>query len=142
MNYEYRVDLTVRSYECDMGGVVNNSVYLQYLEHSKCEMLKYLNINYSELSAMGQSFVVSKLNIDFKLSLMYGEKFWVGLNVRRPSNYHLEGEQDIYRSDGKLILLSHVVVVFMKDHEMCKLPQIIIEKYPLFEKNESPIQNR
>lgn len=141
MNYEYRIDLTVRAHECDMGGVVNNAVYLQYLEHAKCEMLKSLNINYGELSNLGQSFVVSKLNIDFKFSLKYDDNFWIGMNVRRPSNYHLEGEQDIYRSDGKTILLSRVVVVCMQGQEIKRLPQRIIDKYPLINHAESPIQD-
>lgn len=142
MSYEYRLDLQVRSYECDLGGVVNNSVYLQYLEHAKCESLKAMNTSYEEMINQGLSFVVSKLNIDFKYSLKYGDDFWVGVNVRRPSNYHLEGEQDIYRLDGKLILLSHVVVVCMQNGEICKLPQQIIDKYPLFVKNESSFQNK
>lgn len=131
MNYEYRIDLSVRAHECDMGGVVNNAVYLQYLEHAKLEMLKCLDINYGDLAKLRQAFVVSKLNIDFKLSLKYDDVFWIGTNVRRPSNYHLEGEQDIYRSDGKTILLSHVVVVYMQRQEIFKLPQPIIDQYPL-----------
>lgn len=131
MNYEYRIDLSVRAHECDMGGVVNNAVYLQYLEHAKCEMLKTININYGHLAKLGQAFVVSKLKIDFKFSLKYDDDFWIGVNFRRPSNYHLEGEQDIYRSDGKAILCSHVVVVYMQGQEFYKLPQPIINKYPL-----------
>lgn len=117
MNYEYRIDLQVRAYECDIGGVVNNSVYLQYLEHAKCESLKPMNTSYEDMINGGLSFVVSKLNIDFKYSLKYGDDFWIGVNIRRPSNYHLEGEQDIYRSDGRLILLSHVVVVCMQNQK-------------------------
>jgi acyl-CoA thioester hydrolase len=122
-----------------MGCVVNNAVYLQYLEHSKCEWLKTMNINYAALANKGQFFVVSKLNIDFKFSLKYDDDFWIGMNARRPSNYHLEGEQDIYRSDGKTILLSRVVVVCMQGQEIHKLPQTIIDKYPLIKHAESAI---
>jgi acyl-CoA thioester hydrolase len=139
MNYEYRIDLSVRAHECDIGGVVNNAVYLQYLEHAKYEMLKTMDINYRHLTGLGQSFVLSKLNIDFKFSLKCDDDFWVGTNARRPSNYHLEGEQDIYRSDGKTILLSRVVVVCMQGQEISKLPQPIIEKYPLINHAASPV---
>lgn len=137
-DYEYRLDLSVRAYECDMGSVVSNAVYLQYLEHAKLEMLKTLDINYGRLANLAQSFVVSKLNMDFKFSLKYDDNFWIGTNVRRPSNYHLEGEQDIYRSDGKTILLSHVVVVYMQGQEISQLPQPIIDKYPLIKNAASP----
>ena len=142
MNYEFRLNLQVRAYECDVGGVVNNSVYLQYLEHAKCESLGAMNTSYEEMINGGLSFVVSKLNIDFKYSLKYGDAFWVGINTRRPSNYHLEGDQDIYRSDGKLILLSQVVVVCMKNQEICKLPPQIIDCYPLYTKRASFFQNK
>jgi len=31
-SYQYELDFTVRDYECDLQGIVNNSVYLNYFE--------------------------------------------------------------------------------------------------------------
>ena len=101
-----------------------------------------MNISYEEMIKSGLSFVISKLNIDFKHSLKYGNDFWVGINVHRPSNYHLEEKHDIYRSDEKLILLSDAVVVCMQGGQMFRLPQQIIDKYPLVGRHEFSFQNQ
>ena len=31
----FKVDFTVRDYECDLQGIVNNAVYQNYLEHAR-----------------------------------------------------------------------------------------------------------
>lgn len=40
---------TVRDYECDLQGVVNNAAYLNYLEHARHEMLRLSGIDFAEL---------------------------------------------------------------------------------------------
>lgn len=40
----YQTQITVRGYELDSYGHVNNAVYLQYFEHARWEVMKELNI--------------------------------------------------------------------------------------------------
>ncbi len=37
--YEFELEFTVRDYECDLQGIVNNAVYLNYLEHTRHQYL-------------------------------------------------------------------------------------------------------
>jgi len=38
-NYRFKLNFEVRDYECDLSGIVNNAVYLHYLEHARHELL-------------------------------------------------------------------------------------------------------
>lgn len=46
-NYQYKLDFEVRDYECDMSNIVNNSVYLNYLEHTRHKFLKSMGIDFA-----------------------------------------------------------------------------------------------
>jgi acyl-CoA thioester hydrolase len=62
----FDLEFKVRDYECDMDHVVNNAVYLNYLEHARHELLLGLGIKFGELSKRGVSLVVTRIEVDFK----------------------------------------------------------------------------
>ena len=47
--YFQSVEFTVRDYECDIQGVVNNTNYLHYLEHARHEFLISRGIDFIQL---------------------------------------------------------------------------------------------
>jgi len=64
---EYECNLTVRSYECDSYGHVNNAVYLHYLELARHTYLRDVGISLDELRAAGYALVVARVAIDYRL---------------------------------------------------------------------------
>ena len=100
--YIFTHEMKVRDYECDLQGVVNNANYQHYLEHSRHEFLETLGVNLSRLHDQGIDAMVSKITIEYKVSLRSGDRFIVGMNIRR-EGAKIVFYQDIYRlSDGKL----------------------------------------
>ena len=102
-NYQFILDFEVRDYECDIQGVVNNSVYLNYLEHTRHKFLKSIGIDFAEFTKNKINLVVIRAEIDYKNSLVSGDKFFVGLNFSKISPLRFEFEQDIYfkNQDGR-----------------------------------------
>jgi len=45
----YQLEFKVRDYECDLQGIVNNSVYQNYLEHTRHEFLLDNNVSFDLL---------------------------------------------------------------------------------------------
>lgn len=106
MDYDFRLDFKVRDYECDLQGIVNNSVYQNYLEHTRHEYLLSQSLSFSELSAKGVNLVVTRVELDYRWSLRSGDHFWVGLKPARLGRVRGEFIQDIYRSDDNRLILN------------------------------------
>jgi acyl-CoA thioester hydrolase len=104
------IELKVRDYECDMDQVVNNAVYLNYLEHARHEMLEGLGIGFGDLSRQGVSLVVTRIELDFKASLRSGDAFIVRTSLARSGRIRVQFNQTIHRRSDDQLMLSAVVV--------------------------------
>ncbi|MDR1601911.1 MAG: acyl-CoA thioesterase [Tannerella sp.] len=94
--YRFYMDLKVRDYECDLQGVVNNSNYQRYMEHTRHEFLESLGENFGAMHERGIDAFVSRVDIRFRTPLRSGNRFRSCLNTRKDGP-KLVFEQDIFR---------------------------------------------
>ena len=105
----FSVDFKVRDYECDMQGIVNNSVYMNYLEHTRHEFLLSRGIDFAELARNKINLVVVRAELDYKASLLGGDEFFVDVEFVQSSRVRFDFLQNIYRKkDNKLMLAAKV----------------------------------
>lgn len=110
MEYLHSIEFKVRDYECDLQGVVNNSVYQNYLEHARHEFLKTRQLNFAEVTASGIHLVVVRAELDYRDSLKSNDAFEVRSNLKRFSKLRFEFLQDIYRlPDDRLMLEGRII---------------------------------
>ena len=115
-DYKFQLELSVRDYECDLQGIVNNSVYQNYLEHTRHQFIKTAGLDFAKLHEEGIDAVVYRVEIDYKLSLKSGDKFVSKLNYEKDGLLKIIFFQDIYRkSDNKLMNKAKVTVVNLKN---------------------------
>ena len=104
--YDFELEFEVRDYECDMAGIVNNSVYLNYLEHARHEFIKAMGLDFQGLYKAGVYVVVVHADLSYKTPLRSGDAFWVKLRLEHKGVRYIFN-QDIYRiPDNKLCLKS------------------------------------
>jgi acyl-CoA thioester hydrolase len=105
------IELEVRDYECDIEGIVNNAVYLNYLEHARHGFIKGKGFNFLELTQGGIHLVAIRIEADYLLPLRSGDKFVVTTSIERVSKLRFCMPQEIIRqSDGKPALNAKVYV--------------------------------
>ena len=110
MNYTHRLEFKVRDYECDMQGVVNNSVYQNYLEHARHDFLLCKGIDFAEMTSRGIHLMVVRAELDYHKSLKSNDEFVVCSNIQRVSKLRFAFMQDIYcSSDQKLMLQAKII---------------------------------
>ena len=109
MKYVHSLEFSVRDYECDMQGVVNNGVYQNYLEHARHEFLQSQGINFAEMTIKRINLVVVRAELDYRDSLNSGDRFVVCSNIHRKSKLRFEFLQDIFRlPDNRLMLEARI----------------------------------
>jgi len=119
----FQVQLKVRDYECDMDHVVNNAVYLNYLEHARHELLVTKGLKFGELSRRGISLVVTRIEIDYKGSLTSGDAFVVNTTLERSGRIRFLFNQSIHRlSDQRLMLRAVVTGTALNERGRPELP--------------------
>ncbi len=117
------VELTVRDYECDMGHVVNNAVYLNYLEHARHELLGRLGIRFGELAKRGVFLVLTHVEADFKRSLTSGDTFIIRTELKRKGRLRLQFNQQIHRMpDGRLMFSAVVTGTVLNSQGRPEMP--------------------
>jgi acyl-CoA thioester hydrolase len=122
--YDYELKFTVRDYECDLQGVVNNSVYQNYLEHTRHEFMKTIGLDFADLYNRGILAVVARVELAYKTSLRSGDNFVSRLRVEHEGVKYIF-YQDIYRlPDEKLCLKGIVTTTSIVNGRLAVTPEI------------------
>ena len=101
--------MSVRDYELDRFGVINNAVYQNYLEHTRHLFLETKGIIMQDLLDHGYSPVITKSEIEYRSSLKSRHDFVVNLELASLSRLKLIFKQEI-RSlpEDKLIISARI----------------------------------
>ena len=73
----FTAKLTVRTYECDSYGHVNNANYLNYLEYARCEFLRDAGFDYPGMIKAGYGIYVARVEIDYKMPAMADDEITI-----------------------------------------------------------------
>ena len=123
----FTLEMAVRDYECDLQGVVNNAVYQNYLEHARHEYLKSINIDFAALTAEGINLVVTRVEIDYRTSLVSGDRIVVEVRPERISPLRIGFRQDIYRlPDRKVVIKALVTGTALNAKGRPQLPEALM----------------
>ncbi|MDR2970255.1 MAG: acyl-CoA thioesterase [Tannerellaceae bacterium] len=119
-DFIYILPFKVRDYECDLQGVVNNSNYQRYMEHTRHEYLESLGENFGDMHDKGVDALVSRVDIQFRNSLRSGDHFISCLNMKKEGP-KLVFDQYIYREpDKQLAAKGRVEIVVVENGKLTR----------------------
>ena len=129
MSETHELSLRVRDYECDLQGVVNNAVYMNYLEHARHEFLKARGVDFAEVTRQGIHLVVVRAELDFRAPLTSGDDFMVRTRYAQESRLKILFNQQIVRgSDDKVMLTARITATALNDKGRPFVPEDILAK--------------
>lgn len=126
----HELTLAVRDYECDLQGVVNNSVYMNYLEHARHEFLKSRGVDFAEVTASGIHLVVVKAELEYRASLTSGDNFSVRTRVEQEGRLKFVFLQEILRTlDQALMLKARITTTALNERGRPFYPEKLVKKF-------------
>jgi len=139
MSSHFTLDFTVRDYECDMQGIVNNAIYQNYLEHTRHEFLHTHGLDFAGLTRAGVHMVVLRAELDYLKPLTSGDRFRVELTAERKTRLKVIFYQQIIRdSDGQRLLQAKITTGIVPPERRAELPaplQELLESLPKAHRN-------
>ena len=108
--YIFTLEIAVRDYELDSEGIVNNAIYLHYLEHTRHAFVKQEGIPFGSLTSDGLIPVVRRMEIDYYTPLRTGDVMLSRLWIERKGPRFIF-HQDIFKKDDRAAVVSAVVTI-------------------------------
>lgn len=129
MKNHFTLDLSVRDYECDLQGIVNNAVYQNYLEHARHEYLRARGFDFAHLHAAGHDLVLTRCEIDYKAPLKSGDAFSIHLHLERQGRVRFLFAQEI-RKGEQLILKGNFIGTCINRNGRPGFPPALDQLFP------------
>jgi acyl-CoA thioester hydrolase len=127
--YEY--PLTVRGYELDSYGHVNNAVYLNYFEQARWEIFRQLDLT----DYFGQNslfMVVTEMQVRFSREAKLFDELVIRTGITREAPYLIFNHRMYFRG-SRVKVCSAVVKTLLtdKDHIKYDIPEFLLTKLKL-----------
>jgi acyl-CoA thioester hydrolase len=114
--YHFELEMQVRDYECDIQGIVNNSVYQNYMEHCRHQFLKHVGLDFAQLHNEGIDAVVVKAELEYKSPLKPGDDFFVRLTIGKQGRLRIIFNQKVMRKeDEKTMVIGKITTVLTRN---------------------------
>lgn len=121
--YCFCLEMEVRDYELDCEQIVNNAIYLHYLEHTRHKFCRKVGFPFIEMHKKGMEPVVRKLEIEYFTPLRSGDSFLSCINIERKGARFIF-YQDIFKENGDPVIKAVVTIVTIKDGKLSKGDEI------------------
>jgi acyl-CoA thioester hydrolase len=117
--YIFELPIKVRDYEVDSEGIVNNAIYLHYLEHTRHEFCQWAGLSFREMHNQGIDPVLRKVEIEYIKPLSLGDSMVSKLWISREGAKFIF-HQDIYTPEGSPIVKAIVSCVCIENGRLSR----------------------
>jgi len=111
--------------DTDFSGRVYHARYLQFLERGRSDYLRLLGIHHRDLAEAGQSFAVSRMEIDFLKPASIDDILMVCTQTKGATGVRITLHQRIMRDEDNLLNATVIVALVGPNGRAVRLPSDI-----------------
>ncbi|MCA9136396.1 MAG: acyl-CoA thioesterase [Planctomycetales bacterium] len=129
MMRSHTIDHRVRYDECDPMGFVHHSIYLQYFEMGRTELLRASGGRYRDMEDEGLLVVVARVECNYKSPARYDDLIQINTRIASVSAGKIVHEYTICRDQTTLVTSTVTLAVVNRKGELQRVPQSLIDQY-------------
>jgi len=142
--YEY--SRAVFYYETDQMGVVHHSNYIRWVEEARTEFFDEMDLAYTVTESCGVMSPVTDINLKFKLSARFGDRFTVRLRMTQYTGVRFRIKYTVLNQNGETLVEGESGHAFINsEHKPVSLSRKIPQRHELMkallEKHKVPEEN-
>ena len=106
-------------------GYLHHSIFLQYFEMGRVELLRALGHTYAELERQGYFFVVVKAEIRYKAPAKYDEELLLTTTMARQTFVRIDHTYELKRGETLLADGKTTIACVGRDGRLCPIPEFL-----------------
>jgi acyl-CoA thioester hydrolase len=126
---EQTIQHRVRYDECDPMGFVHHSIYLQYFEMGRTELLRSSGGRYRDMEEAGQLVVVARVDCRYRSPAKYDDLVSIFTRIERVTAGKIVHEYEVTRGDDKIVDATVTLAVIDRQGRLQRVPQELIDLY-------------
>src|SRR4051812_38470610 len=96
---QHTIAFRVRYPECDPMGYLHHSIFLQYFEMGRIELLRSLGHAYADLEKAGLFFVVVKVQVNYRAPARFDDELTLITRIDRQTHVRIDHAYELRRGD-------------------------------------------
>jgi len=114
--------IRVRYPECDPMGFLHHSVYLQYFEMGRVELLRSLGFSYAELERRGFLFVVVKADVRYKAPARFDDELTLVTRIEKQTFVRFDHSYELLRGDKVIAIANTTIACVDREGQVTQIP--------------------
>ncbi len=125
-------EIELRYVDADSMGIIHHSIYLQYFEIGRLDLLELYGFNYYDIEDSGILFPIREVNITYLKSIRPSERIVVETKVHYITKVKTTFYHEIKNLEGELKCTGYSTIVFV-DKDTFKLQKLDVKIPKLYE---------
>ncbi|KAA5543787.1 acyl-CoA thioesterase [Roseiconus nitratireducens] len=126
---EHTISHRVRYDECDPMGFVHHSVYLQFFEMGRTELLRASGGRYRDMENEGMLVVVARVDCRYKSPARYDDLIEIHTRIDKVTAGKILHGYTITRDQTTLVTAEVTLCVIDRQGQLQRVPQSLLDQY-------------
>jgi acyl-CoA thioester hydrolase len=123
---QHTIHIRVRYPECDPMGYLRHSLFLQYFEMGRVELLRAIGFSYADMERDGVFFVVARVEVKYRAPARYDDELTLTTRIVRQTHVRIDHAYELKRGETLLAEATTTIACVGRDGQVRQIPEYLM----------------